>query len=82
LVFTAPDEAWFRYRVDTNGIGLTERYGIAVLIEDIWLILSARTWRWPEATAAAGGNRFTRRAFKSSLSRSDVGRGVTQVCSV
>lgn len=38
LVFTEPDEAWFRYRVETSGTGLSNRYGIAVLIDGTWLI--------------------------------------------
>lgn len=38
LVFTEPGEAWFRYRVDTDGIGLSHRYGVAVLIDGGWRI--------------------------------------------
>lgn len=38
LVFTDPDETWFRYRVETSGTGLSDRYGIAVLIDGTWLI--------------------------------------------
>lgn len=41
LVFTTPTEAWFRYRVETGGIGLNERYGIAVQIDGVWLITRA-----------------------------------------
>lgn len=44
LVFTTPTEAWFRYQVETGGIdrpstvSLSNRYGIAVLIDGKWLI--------------------------------------------
>jgi len=38
LVFTSPTEAWFRYRIDTAGIGLTNRYGIAVDVDGAWKI--------------------------------------------
>ena len=38
LVFTTPTEAWFRYRVDTDGIGLSNRYGIAVVVDGAWKI--------------------------------------------
>ncbi len=38
LVFTTPTEAWFRYRVDTDGVGLSNRYGIAVVVDGAWRI--------------------------------------------
>lgn len=38
LVFTEPSTAWFRYRIDTDGIGLTNRYGIAVFVNGEWKI--------------------------------------------
>ncbi len=38
LVFTTPTEAWFRYRVDTAGAGLTDRFGIAVVVDGTWRI--------------------------------------------
>jgi hypothetical protein len=38
LVFTAPDEAWFRYSIDTPGNDFDNRYGIAVLVEGVWKI--------------------------------------------
>jgi len=38
LVFTAPDEAWFRYSIDTPGIDFDNRYGIAVLVDGAWKI--------------------------------------------
>lgn len=38
LVFTSPNEAWFRYRIDTDGLGLTNRYGVAVLVDGAWKI--------------------------------------------
>jgi len=38
LVFTAPDEAWFRYSIDTNGNDFDNRYGIAVLVDGVWKI--------------------------------------------
>jgi hypothetical protein len=38
LVFTTPTEAWFRYRVDTAGAGLTGRYGIALVVDGTWRI--------------------------------------------
>ena len=38
LVFTEPSTAWFRYRIDTDGIGMTNRYGRAVLVDDEWKI--------------------------------------------
>ncbi len=38
LVFTSPNEAWFRYRIDTDGVGLTNRFGIAVLVDGSWRI--------------------------------------------
>ncbi len=38
LVFTAPDEAWFRYSIDTPGNDFSNRYGIAVLVDDVWKI--------------------------------------------
>jgi len=38
LVFTAPDEAWFRYSIDTPGIDLYDRYGIAVVVDGVWKI--------------------------------------------
>jgi len=38
LVFTSPTMAWFRYRIDTAGVGLSNRYGIAVLVDDQWKI--------------------------------------------
>ncbi len=41
LVFTAPDEAWFRYRVDTDGNDFSNRYGIAVFVDGSWKITRA-----------------------------------------
>jgi hypothetical protein len=38
LVFTSPTEAWFRYRVDTGGVGLNDRYGIARLSAGAWRV--------------------------------------------
>jgi hypothetical protein len=38
LVFTAPDEAWFRYSIDTPNNDFDNRYGIAVLIDGVWKI--------------------------------------------
>ncbi len=38
LVFTSPNEAWFRYRIDTDGVGLTNRFGIALLVDGSWRI--------------------------------------------
>jgi hypothetical protein len=38
LVFTGPDEAWFRYSIDTPGNDFDNRYGIAVLVEGVWKI--------------------------------------------
>ncbi|MGB0112325.1 MAG: hypothetical protein WBP59_03820 [Ilumatobacteraceae bacterium] len=41
LVFTSPAEAWFRYRVETTGVDLIDRYGIAVQIDGEWRITRA-----------------------------------------
>lgn len=41
LVFTAPDEAWFRYSIDTPGTDFDIRYGIAVLVDGVWKITRA-----------------------------------------
>jgi hypothetical protein len=41
LVFTAPDEAWFRYSIDTAGNDFDNRYGIAVLVDGVWKITRA-----------------------------------------
>ena len=38
LVFVSPATAWFRYRVDTGGIGLANRYGNAVFVDGTWKI--------------------------------------------
>ncbi len=38
LVFTAPDEAWFRYRIETSVTTLRDRFGIARLIDGVWKI--------------------------------------------
>ncbi len=38
LVFTSPTEAWFRYRIDTNGVGLRDRYGIAQFVDGSWKV--------------------------------------------
>jgi hypothetical protein len=38
LVFTSPDEAWFRYSIDTDGNDFDNRYGIAVAIDGVWKI--------------------------------------------
>jgi hypothetical protein len=38
LVFTAPDEAWFRYSIDTDGNDFDNRYGIAVVVDGVWKI--------------------------------------------
>lgn len=41
LVFTTPTEAWFRYRIETDGIDLSHRYGIAVELDGVWKITRA-----------------------------------------
>jgi len=38
LVFTAPDEAWFRYSIDTDTGFFDNRYGISVLVDGVWKI--------------------------------------------
>ncbi|MFT4866537.1 MAG: hypothetical protein ACI8RE_002735 [Ilumatobacter sp.] len=38
LVFTAPNEAWFRYRIETSVTTLRDRFGIARLIGGVWKI--------------------------------------------
>ena len=38
LVFTAPNEAWFRYRIETSVTTLRDRFGIARLIDGVWKI--------------------------------------------
>jgi hypothetical protein len=38
LVFTAPDEAWFRYSIDTDGNDFDNRYGVARQVDGIWKI--------------------------------------------
>jgi hypothetical protein len=38
LVFTAPDEAWFRYSIDTPGADFDNRYGIAVVVDGVWKV--------------------------------------------
>ncbi len=38
LVFTAPDEAWFRYSIDTPGNDFDNRYGRAVVVDGVWKI--------------------------------------------
>ena len=38
LVFTSPTEAWFRYRVDTSGVGLDNRYGVAQFVDGSWKV--------------------------------------------
>ena len=38
LVFTAPEEAWFRYSIDTPGNDFDARYGIAVTVDGVWKI--------------------------------------------
>lgn len=41
LVFTMPDEAWFRYSIDTDGNDFDNRFGIAVLVDGVWKITRA-----------------------------------------
>jgi hypothetical protein len=41
LVFTAADEAWFRYSIDTPGNDFDNRYGIAVFVDGTWKITRA-----------------------------------------
>jgi hypothetical protein len=41
LVFTSPDEAWFRYSIDTPGNDFDNRYGIAVTVDGVWKITRA-----------------------------------------
>jgi len=38
LVFTAPDEAWFRYSIDTDMSFFDNRYGISVLVDGVWKV--------------------------------------------
>jgi hypothetical protein len=38
LVFTAPDESWFRYSIDTDVSFFDNRYGMAVLVDGVWKI--------------------------------------------
>jgi|TARA_R110002110_G_scaffold265785_1_gene481695 hypothetical protein len=38
LVFTAPNETWFRYRIETSVTTLRDRFGIARLISGVWKI--------------------------------------------
>ena len=38
LVFTTPDEAWFRYSIDTDMSFFDNRYGISVLVDGVWKI--------------------------------------------
>ena len=38
LVFTAPDEAWFRYSIDTDTSFFDNRYGISVLVDGVWKV--------------------------------------------
>lgn len=41
LVFTDPQTAWFRYRIETSGIDLDGRFGTAVLVDGTWKITRA-----------------------------------------
>lgn len=52
LVFTSPTEAWFRYRIDTDGARFDDRYGIAVVIDGNWKITRATVC---QDLALAGG---------------------------
>ncbi len=38
LVFTTPEEAWFRYRIETVGLDIDNRYGMAVVVDGSWRI--------------------------------------------
>lgn len=38
IVFTSPTEAWFRYRIDTDGIGLDDRFGVAQFVDGSWKV--------------------------------------------
>ena len=38
LVFTSPEEAWFRYRIETTSGTFGQRFGIARNIEGTWKI--------------------------------------------
>lgn len=60
LVFTTPTEAWFRYRVETGGIGLNERYGIAVQIDGAWLITRATICQDLSMAGGSCGDSVTR----------------------
>lgn len=53
LVFTAPDEAWFRYRIETSGFDLTDRYGTAVVVDGTWRITRGTVC---QDLAVAGGD--------------------------
>lgn len=53
LVFTAPDEAWFRYRIETSVTTIRERFGIARLIDDVWKI--TRDTICQDLSLASGG---------------------------
>lgn len=52
LVFTAPNEAWFRYRIETSVTTLRERFGIARLIDGVWKI--TRDSICPDLNRASG----------------------------
>ncbi|HEX4983508.1 MAG TPA: hypothetical protein VFV63_17510 [Ilumatobacteraceae bacterium] len=41
LVFTTPDEAWFRYTITTSSATYTDRFGTAVFNGDVWQITRA-----------------------------------------
>lgn len=53
LVFTAPDEAWFRYSIDTPGNDFDDRYGIAVFVDGRWKITRSTVC---QDLALAGGD--------------------------
>lgn len=41
FVFTSPDEAWFRYRIETSLSSFSERFGVARFIDGHWRIVRA-----------------------------------------
>jgi hypothetical protein len=53
LVFTAPDEAWFRYSIDTDGNDFRNRYGMAVVVDGLWKITRSTVC---QDLALAGGD--------------------------
>jgi hypothetical protein len=53
LVFTSPDEAWFRYRIDTSITSFSQRFGVARFIDGHWRIVRATVC---QDLSLAGGN--------------------------